>query len=96
MKKTVSITYRSVAIEGKPETKHARTLADIGMSMRVICQETGLTPGQVQYRLKRGGLNLTNYRQKKNALSKYVVRRVYEMTRSEIKTMIKNKLLLAQ
>lgn len=94
MKKTLQIKFRSQSIEGRPETKHARTLADVGMSIDTICQETGLKRGAVAYRLRKIGKKLSDYRSGRSPLGKFVKRRVYEMTKTEIKEMIKERLVL--
>lgn len=95
-KRNVEVTLRERSIEGNPKTRHARTLCDVGMSINLISKETGLTPGQIQYRLKMAGKRVSDYRNGINPLGKYVKRRVYEMNQTEIRATIKERLQLAR
>lgn len=45
-----------------PWDRKVRHLAGKGMTTSIIANQTGLTPGQVQHRLKVWGVQITSYR----------------------------------
>jgi hypothetical protein len=50
----------------------ALALASIGISVQTISASTGLTKAQVQYRMSKAGIRLTQYRKGETPLSRYL------------------------
>jgi hypothetical protein len=61
---------RTLSIWDDPKTLAAQTLAYEGLSLDVICKSVGLTTGQLNYRLRRLGVSVTEYRQGRSILAR--------------------------
>ena len=54
-------------------------LGSLGFSTRLITEHTGLTPGQVAYRLRLGGVRRADYRNGTSGTAAAIMRRASEM-----------------
>ena len=72
MHKTLTRALKVSFSESETDRRVA-TLAEFGMSTKFICEETGLTPCQVSYRLNKAQIKRRDYRDGKNAVAEIIL-----------------------
>lgn len=67
-------------------------LASLGFSTRLIQKRTGLTHGQVAYRLRRAGVKRADYRNGESSLSSSVYRNSRSLAMPAVEAQLRNVL----
>lgn len=71
---------------------HCALLASLGFSTRLIHSRTGLSPGQIAYRLRMGAIRRQDYRNGDSQLADRILKQTRTIAVSEVKSHIKKVL----
>lgn len=67
-------------------------LGSLGFSTKLIHARTGLTPGQIAYRLRMGGIRRQDFRNGESALAERVLTQTNRVATSEVQSHIRKVL----
>lgn len=79
-----AIKRHVVGLLSKPDDFACLLLASLGQSAKSIARVTGLSVGQISYRLKMAHIQLRDYRNGNNAYSRMVVRGVNDLAAKQL------------
>jgi len=74
------------------EDFHCVMLASLGFSSRLIQSRTGLSPGQIGYRLRMGSIKRQDYRNGDSQLADRILNQSHRIAVSEVRSHIKKVL----
>ena len=74
------------------EDFHCAILASLGFSSHLIQKRTGLTPGQIGYRLRMGSIKRQDYRNGDSQLADRILSQSHRVAVTEVRAHIKNVL----
>lgn len=79
-----AIKRHMVGLLSKPADFSCLLLASLGQSSRTIARITGLSSGQISYRLKMAQIKLRDYRNGNNAYSRMVIKSVNTLAAKQL------------
>lgn len=77
----------------KQENIEVITLANLGMTLKTISQFTGLTPGQVSYRLHVFGIRVSDFREGRGPIAQMVFERLANRVTKQSIQLVREKLV---